>query len=498
MPRREEKIKNEGQFLQGLADSLRNAARNPDINKYKPHDKQRQFHRSSKPGRQFIGGNRSGKTVGGATEAIWYALGTHPYKELPWKPPLRLRVVTVNVTDGLEKIVVPEIKRWIPASALQNGSWEDSYSKSLRTLTLANGSFIEFMTHEQDLDSFAGTSRHGIWFDEEPPKHIFTECKLRLLDTEGHWWMTMTPVEGMTWTFEEIYESPDREFIDIIEVDMDENPHLSEMGKRMVLQGLSKEDIDARKKGQYVALGGVIYPTFDFEKHVIEPHLPPVGENVHILELAGMDSGYTNPTCFLWAYVDEYGRFIVYDEYYRSQEVVATHARAVHERHIAHGRVPSYIVGDPAIRNIDTITGTSIHTEYVDNGVPIILGNNDVRAGIDRVKKLINQDKLFITKNCVNLLWEMKRYRWATWKNRADQFEKNKKEEPHKKDDHAMDTLRYMVASRPEVEDLRTIPSKGNVLGAPAAIEMDKPLIDKEAVSMRARPHVDFTLGEEF
>lgn len=496
-PRKVEKIKNDKQFLQGVADALRHSARNPDINKYEPHEKQRLFHKSEKPGRQFIGGNRSGKTVGGGTETVWYARGEHPFKRLPWTPPLRLRVVTVDLLHGLEKIVLPEIKKWTPPSSLINGSWEDSYSKSLRTLEYENGSTIEFMTHEQDLDSFAGTSRHGIWFDEEPPKHIFTECKLRLVDTEGHWWMTMTPVEGMTWTYEEIYENPDREFIDIIEVDMDENPHLSDLGKRMALSGLSKTEVEARKGGQYVSLGGLIYPDFKPEKYVAPPHLPPVG-NSHILSFAGMDHGFTNPTCFLWAYVDEKGRFIVYDEYYKTQEIVSTHARSVHERNVIHKHVPQYYVGDPSIRNTDPITGTSVLIEYVDCGVPIVLGNNDVKAGINKVKQLIANDKLFITENCENLLWEMKRYKWATWRHRQDQFDKNKKEEPHKKDDHAMDALRYMVASRPEVEDLRTVPSKGNVIGATVASDPKLPLKDKEAVTMTARPFSDYTLGEEF
>lgn len=492
MPRKVESIKDETSFLQTLSDKLRHTARNPDISRYVPHAKQVEFHSSCSPGRQVIGGNRSGKTVGGATETIWYATGNHPYKKLPWKPPLRLRVCTVDLVQGLEKIVLPEIAKWCPNSSLINGSWEDSYNKHLRTLTFENKSFIEFLTYEQELQKFAGTSRHGVWFDEEPPKDIFVECKLRLVDTEGHWWMTMTPVDGISWSFEEIYEKNDP-YIHIIEVDMDDNPHLTDQGKSIVLSGLSENEIIARKKGQYVSLGGKIYTEFKEDEHVIDSH--PIPETA--LQVASMDHGYTNPTCWLWAYIDEMGRIVIYDEWYKAREIVEHHAWNVHRINSIHGNPPVYNVGDPSIRNVDPITGTSVQIEYMDHGIPISLGNNDVRAGIDRVKKLIANNQLYITRNCINLIWELRRYRWSTWKNSRDQYQKNKKEEPQKKDDHACDALRYLVASRPMVEDGRTIPRATNTINAPVAIEPGMPLIDREVNSIK-KEQPDFHLGSDY
>lgn len=493
MPRPVSKVKDERGFLQGVADGLRHSSRNPDINKYKPHPKQRIFHESSKPGRQFIGGNRSGKTVGGGAETVMLARKVHPYKRIPWEGPLRLRVVTVDLINGLEKIVLPEIKRWVVPSDLINGSWEDSYSRSLRTLTLANGSFIEFMTHEQDLDSYAGTSRHGIWFDEEPPKNIFTECKLRLIDTEGWWWMTMTPIEGMTWTYEEIFENGASELIDVIVVDMDDNPHLSQKGKDIVLAGLDDDEIKKRKHGQYVSVGGLIYS----EPKIIAPirfeDLPR--ESLHI---ASMDHGYTNATAWLWAFADTSGNLVVYDEYYKDHEIVEVHAREVIRRSIQHGIPPAYNVGDPSIRNSLPNTGTSVQIEYMDHGIPIVLGNNDVRAGIDRVKKLFRTDKLFITANCQKLIWEMQRYRWATWRISKDQFDKNAKEEPQKKNDHACDALRYLVASRPEAEDGVSLYVPRNFLNAPNAVDPTKGRIDIELTRISTAATSDYNLGDDY
>jgi len=59
---------------------------------------------------------------------------------------------------------------------------EDSYSISNKVFTFRNGSTIEIKTHQQEVESFAGIPLHWCWFDEEPPKAIFNECRLRLID----------------------------------------------------------------------------------------------------------------------------------------------------------------------------------------------------------------------------------------------------------------------------------------------------------------------------
>ena len=41
------------------------------------------------------------------------------------------------------------------------------------------------MSSDQDLQKFAGTSRHFVHFDEEPPEPVYEECRARLVDTNG-------------------------------------------------------------------------------------------------------------------------------------------------------------------------------------------------------------------------------------------------------------------------------------------------------------------------
>lgn len=457
------RIRTETELRLRVVEGLRRASRSPNINGYVPHEKQEIFHRSTARGKLFIGGNRSGKTVGGGTEAVFRATGRHPYRAVP-PPPTRGRIVAVDYVEGIEKIVRPEIARWLPPSELLGGSWETAYSKELRTLTLENGSTMEFMSYEQAVEKFAGTSRHWCWFDEEPPKDIFTECMMRLVDTGGDWWISMTPVEGMTWTYDDIYEhanpaNPDYDpNLLVVEVESSMNPHINEGELEILLVGADEDEKKARVLGQYVQRGGLVYPNFNETLHVIDPIDPQRFSPKNWMHFAMMDHGFTNATAWHWAAVDREGRMVVYDEYHSERELVRVHARNVLARNAQHKIVPAYNVGDPSIRNVDPITGTSVLIEYMDNGVPILLGNNDFVAGSGVVRRRFGGPQvpptLFITRNNSNLIWELKRYRFARWANKKMDREKNPKEEPNKKNDHHCDSIRYGAASRPEVEDL--------------------------------------------
>lgn len=499
-------IKNEYSFLEGIVKGLKQAALSPDIGRYEPHEKQEDFHSSPASIRLLIGGNRSGKTVGGATEAVWWLTGTHPYKETP-RAPVRGRCVSVDFLNGVEKIVKPEIVKWVPLSTLRGGSWESAYDKMERTLHFENGSFLEFMSYDQDLDKFAGTSRHFVWFDEEPPHEIYTENRMRLLDVGGHMWITMTPVEGMTWIFDDLYLAANTsDNIHVTEVDQAENPYLNHAQREEFLDGLSEDERKARVAGKFVQIGGLVYKNFS-PLNIVDPISPPK----EWMQVAGMDHGLNNPTAWLWTAINPDGDMYVFDEHYENEKVVAYHAEKVHARNSEHSRLPDYYVGDPSIRNRDPITGTSILIEYIKHQIPIVLGNNDVLAGINRVSAMIEgpimsddkgnnarRPKLYIARNCVNLLWEIQRYRWATWATKKADAQKNKKEEPHKKDDHACDALRYIISSRPQIEDF-SVPEPNYEAYAEAAVDPYAGRVDDDlSPGMRRDKNTDSVLGSEW
>lgn len=483
--------------LTKISSGLKVAASRPNIYGYKPHPKQVEFHSAPQGRRLFLGGNRSGKTVGGAVEAVWWLTRRHPYRKTPDRP-VHGRVISVDFINGVEKIVRPEIARWIPNSELKGGSWSTAYDRTLRVLTLENHSTLEFMSYDQDLEKFAGTSRDFIWFDEEPPHDIYVENLLRLLDVNGSLWITMTPVEGMTWIYDDLYIAARTDpNISVVEVDMAENTYLNPGEIEMFMSSLTADERTARMHGRFVQLGGLIYKNFS-PKNIIDPMTP----DKKWLWVAGMDHGLNNPTCWLWAAVGPDGQVIIHNEHYEAGQLVNYHAARVHQVNSDHQRIPDYYVGDPSIRNTDPITGTSVLLEYMDCGIPIVLGNNDVAAGLNKVSHYLEGTqgvpRLYITRNCVNLLNEIQRYRWSTWATKKHNFEKNKKEEPHKKDDHAVDTLRYIIASRPEMDDGPRSPYPVNRTGASMPVDPYTAVTDPVSAGPRRSVVTDYTLGSEY
>lgn len=465
------KIQSQDEALLLLSEGLQNAARAPNIKKYTPHEKQFKFHSSKKKKKLYIGGNRSGKTTGGVCEDIWRATCKHPYRpDLNAIGPNRGRVIAVDFTHGVEQIIFPQFKQWLYPSAMLGGSWEQAYDKTLRELTFSNGSTIEFMSYEQDLEKFAGTSRHWVHFDEEPPKSIHIENMARLIDTDGDYWITMTPVEGMTWVYEDLYEpneglDEDEAEVEIIEVDMWENPFLTASAIKSFIGSIDADEREARIKGKFIQQGGRIYKNFDPTTggiHVLkEPIEKPKQRFKDWLWIQGLDHGFNNPTAVYWIAVNNRGYCIVFREHYQRDWTIDKHARRIIEIERTIGRQPDLRVADPSIKNRNPITGTSVHEEYLKHGLAFTLGNNDVAAGLIRVRRYLNPSNvdpknpgrpmLQFTPDCVQAIREFKHYRWKVFANKKLAYENNLQEVPQKKDDHSCDSIRYAIMSRPDL-----------------------------------------------
>lgn len=471
MPRKkDQQTSSLSDIISQIGADLSKAAKKPNNLMYQPHHKQLAFHGSQKKGRQYIGGNRSGKTTGGINEDIWWLTGRHPFRKVP-EPPVIGRLTTVDFKNGVNKIILPNLKQWLPPSYLINGSWEDSWNGNMHTLTLSNGSELEIMSYEQELEKFAGVPRHFIHFDEEPPKDIFGECKARLVDYDGSWWMTMTPVLGMTWTFEEIFDlskSGQNSLIDVIEVSTYENTYLKKEAIDEMLAGFDDDEREIRGAGTYIAISGLVFVHYDPERHIISSKIPPASWTHYI----SLDSGFNNPTAVHWHAVSPEGIVVTYHEFYRSQHTVQQVAEYIVKQENffrqTYGIVPFLRIADPAIRQRSVVTGLSIQIEYAQHGVNLALGQTrSVEAGLDKMNNYLRLNKWFITEDCPNLQKEMRKYRREDYSSARSRENNNRKEKPRKKDDHAIDACRYFFSYMPtldiEVETKKPLPSKEEV-----------------------------------
>lgn len=447
-------------LLKELSQGLRERADTIGLDNYKPMPMQARFHKTDTQGRLFSGGNRAGKTVAGVVESVKWLTGNHEVFSDEFPPPVRGRICGVSFDQSIDLTLVPEVKKWMDSKYLINGRWEDSYHKATRTLTLVNGSTCEFMSYDQDVDKFASTSRHFIHFDEEPPKAIFTECLARLIDTNGRWWMTMTPLIEFSWTAEDLYE-PIKDgkipFISLFEASTRDNVHIQSDAIDKLTFIMDKDEREARTTGSGYAESTLIFP--ELKNNII----PPVGPE----DLEGykffttLDHGLRNPTAILLMAVGPDDDILVIDEYYQTDRLVGENAKCYKEWIESYKKlVVDYMVGDPSTKNKDPITGTSIRQEYGEHGVWYMLGNNDVRAGLLRVKSCFESGRLKITSNCVNTIREARTYKWKKPISSKVAARSSLMEEPVKKNDHAMDALRYGIMTLPktykeEEEDLK-------------------------------------------
>lgn len=455
----------------------------PNIKAYKPYGAQLPFHESDAFGRILTAGNRAGKTDSMVVEFIWWASDTHRYQARPSKwgvGPLQLRIIVVDVEKGVNQIMLPKFKRWMTRDMLVDGSWDKSWNQQSLTLTFANGSTIDFLTYGMTLEKHGGVPRHLIGFDEEPPREIFNEAMMRLVDFDGRWVIAATPVNGMDWIYDllvepakEDPEGPVGSVVKVFELDSSQNPYLLSEDRERFLLGMDPEERRIREKGEYVARAGLVFPKLKDNKDIFVMHRDWKGMGAQIY--ATMDHGWKNPTAWLWIAVFPDGSAHVFGEHYLSGLTVSQHARLVLEREKAWGLDPDDIPrsGDPALKQTSGITGTSVVEAYAEEGIYINVETIPRNAAIGtdkgqeyfRIRKGADgaeRSMLTIEPDCVNLWRELKKLRWATYESAKQAYQRNALEEVHKKDDHAWDALKYFLTQMPDLLPDQLVPVPRN------------------------------------
>ena len=415
------------------------------------HLKQLAFHMCNKKNRWVFGGNRSGKTECGAVETVWLARGIHPYRQN--KKNVQIWVVSLSTQVqrdvAQEKVLSYLSKSWIKEIVMLSGRKDSPQNGVIDYITIKNifggESKIGFKSCDQGRDKFQGTSLDYVWFDEEPPEDIYKECRMRVLDRCGEIYGTMTPLKGLTWVYNTIYlnEGNDEEvWCEFME--WADNPYLSQSEIKSLTATLSQSELEARRYGKFINSGGQVYSEFDESVNVIEPFNVPQEwyDNISI------DPGLNNPLSAHWYAVDYDNNIYVIAEHYETKQTVEYHANKIKEIckrlnwHTASNGMYSALI-DSAANQRTLSSPKNVCELFYDNGIlvnPKV--NKDLYSGINRVKSYLKNSngvsKLFIFKNCPNMIREIKGYFWGN------------NDAPIKKDDHAMDELRYYIMSRPE------------------------------------------------
>lgn len=416
----------------------------------KIHLKQVAFHKCQARNRWVFGGNRSGKTECGAVETVWLARGVHPYRENKGN----VQCWVVSLTKQVQRDVAQakilhylrddQIIKIVMASGRADSPDHGIIDFILVKNEVGGVGKIGFRSCDQGREKFQGASLDFVWFDEEPPLDIYQECRMRVLDRCGILFGTMTPLKGLTWVYHEIYlnENKDPE-IWYEQMEWADNPYLNQNEITLISQSLSSEELESRRFGKFMQCGGMVYPEFDESVHVIEPFSVPK----EWYDMISIDPGLNNPLSAHWYAVDGDNNVYVIAEHFAQGKDVPFHAREIQRicRQLdwpanAKGYITALI--DSAASQRTLASNKNVVELFYENGIlanPKV--NKDMFSGISCVKRYLKdgngKSHLFIFRNCVQLIQEIKSYWWG------------KGDVPIKKDDHALDEMRYYLMHRP-------------------------------------------------
>ncbi len=416
----------------------------------KIHQKQLAFHKCNKKNRWVFGGNRSGKTECGAVESIYLARGNHPYKEnkkdvFGWVVSLSQQVQRDVAQAKILQYLNPS---WIEDVTMLSGKKDGLKYGVIDQIRIKNvfggTSVIGFKSCDQGREKFQGSSLDFVWFDEEPPKDIYDECRMRVLDKKGIIFGTMTPLKGLTFVYDEIFlNANDSNEVWYEFMEWADNPFLDKAEVEELTKSLSPDQIESRRYGRFKSNEGLVYPEFDENIHVIDPvDLPADWQDV-----ISIDPGLNNPLSAHWYMADYDGNVYAVAEHYQAGKDIIYHSNKIKEisrslnwRTDSSGRLTALI---DSAANQKTLASTKSVTElFYDNGIlanPKV--NKDLFSGIQRVKQYLNlnngKPNLYIFKTCTNLIRELKSYWWGTG------------DAPKKYDDHCLDELRYYLMTKP-------------------------------------------------
>lgn len=363
------------------------------------------------------GGNQSGKSTAGAISGYIKSTGEIPrafekYKDHPAiavdierakRKFIRGRVVGVDFKQ-LSNTVLPAWKQWVPREYLKNGRWTDSFSSQHNTLTLYRKrepcATIEFMTNQQDVESFQGPPLDWLKYDEEPRQDIHKENLMRFTTAErldiGFYW---TPTKGLSWATDLFLEDEDKHGrkIELFKLCSVTNKCANiEVLSEILNEVESYDELKMRLLGEAISLSGLVYGRlFDRQIHVIDPFYEKLtyDEQRNYLCLSGWDPHTNTPAAGVFILFDREGNAYVDFCYFKSvdtEDLKRDFTEIVKERNYRMG----WSVADKSSDSTNVMfSGRNIFKEISrgKNCIPSLRTSikfeGSIRSGVDEIKK---------------------------------------------------------------------------------------------------------------
>ncbi|WP_297871288.1 PBSX family phage terminase large subunit [uncultured Oscillibacter sp.] len=273
-----------------------------------------------------------------------------------------------------------------------------------------------------------GSTLAGVLLDEAAlMPRSFVEQAIARCSVEGsRLWFSCNPDGPGHWFYQEwILKAEERRALRL-HFTMEDNPSLSDRVRRRYQRAYSGTFYRRFVLGEWCAAQGLVYDFFNPARDAEDPPEGPFEE-----WRISVDYGTVNPASFgLWGLRD--GVWYRTAEYYydsrRAGQQKTDEEYADELQKLAAGRSIRRVIADPSAASfIETLRR---------RGFTVVRASNDVADGIRVTADLLRRRRLVICRGCRDCLREISLYSWD---------ERGDRDTPRKRDDHAMDELRYFA-----------------------------------------------------
>lgn len=362
-----------------------------------------------------VAGHRGGKTTVGA---IWFISEIAKDMKAGIKADYLILGPTYRI---LNQSTLRTLFEWWPRSL-------GTYKKQESLIQLANGGVVWIRSADKP-DAVEGLTARRAWMDEAALCNETTYDKVcqRLVqkkgDAKGRLLMTTTPYGSpSSWMNVRLIELRKQlNWLLYINFSMADNPYIDravyDRAKATMNESLFQRDFE----GRFVKIEGLIYPEFNRIDHTCEAFDLPT----HWPKWAGLDYGWTDPTSVLGiTYDPEAKMFYIYSQFYKNKTLAEKIGLFLNEKKF------TYTLWDPAAVAVmnEVRSVCKLRMEQADNSVDI---------GIQRITKLLKENRIKFFDVCEDLIREMEGYCYEK------QAPNGKAPKPGHDCSHSPDSLRY-------------------------------------------------------
>lgn len=284
---------------------------------------------------------------------------------------------------------------------------------------------------ESSASLIQGMTLSGVLLDEAAlmPRSFVEQALARCSVTGSKFWFNCNPENPQHWFYNEWIKKAEDKNCLYLHFLMSDNPSLSEDIRRRYESLYSGAFYERFVLGKWVAAQGLVYPFFNEEEHTVKD-LPLFCSQYYI----SCDYGTVNPASFgLWGHHN--GVWYRLEEFYHDSKEKGfqmTDKEYYDELNsLAGNRKIEAVIVDPSAASF---------MEHIrrEGKFRVIPAKNQVSDGIRMVSEKLKARKIIIGSSCTDTIREFSMYRWDC---------NSVRDTPRKEYDHAMDDIRYFVAT---------------------------------------------------